>query len=490
MAFKFEIIDNALVVTDTSDSSVAFDKPAGDTYYRTKELDEGVVSLFDTSGVNDASSVIFSKPLSECIDSSDAPFTATSFRAFARPNLGKDSPQESGQIIVTQKNLNDTLGGDIDSSKLYLISGNLDVSGINIEIPESGITILGNGFDISGLSSSSDNYTLFTSPVGGSGNLFMNKLSISISGVNSKVYNLNDSDGSHTIEIGDINFNNCSSLGELNGYRQMLETGTGRFLGTPELTFSGNWNGVRISTSIVRALSNITSLFKNGTSLTFSGRFISDINCDLPSSGALFDFSELNINNDESLIINGAFITRNGVINSDDTTIYPNINNTSVKSLWSDNTGIPNTTKYIKGSISTEVVTNITSTGVYFPLNGTYTINDRSHFDSPVNGQFRLLSGNGSYQISGDYILNSGQNNEVHLRVTKSTDGGVTFPTEINHLTRTINNFAGGRDVGFFPINFIANLKEGDIVRLEVENVTATNNITAEVDSYFIITAV
>ena len=96
MAFKFEIIDNALVVTDTSDSSIPFDKPAGDTYYRTQELDKGIVSLYDTSGVNDASSVIFSKPLSECIDSSDTPFTDISFRDFVHRNLGNNKGGGAG----------------------------------------------------------------------------------------------------------------------------------------------------------------------------------------------------------------------------------------------------------------------------------------------------------------------------------------------------------------------------------------------------------
>ena len=75
------------------------------------------------------------------------------------------------------------------------------------------------------------------------------------------------------------------------------------------------------------------------------------------------------------------------------------------------------------------------------------------------------------------------------MRVTKSTDGGTTWPTEITHVRRQINSLVGGRDVAFFPLNFIATLQEDDRVRIEVENASGTGNVTAELDSYFILTA-
>lgn len=381
------------------------------------------------------------------------------------------------------------LTGDLRSDTLYLVDGAVDVSAINIVVPVGGLSIQGLTFDTSSLVSTSNSHQIFTSPVGGSGNLLIRGLSLTASGTGSSAFALTDNNGNSAVEFTRVNFNGCSSLGYLDGYRQLLEDNTGRFGGSPELEFRNSWNGARITTSIVRGISGITSLFKTGAGLNFSGRFITDINCDLPATGALFDFSDSNITNDESLIVKGAFVTRAGVIDAADSTITPNINNTSVKSLWSDNTGLPNTKKYIRASVTTEVETTISATDTYYPLLGTFTVDKNSHFDMPANGQFRLLSGNGSYQFSGDLTIDGSANNVIDIRVTKSTDGGSTFPTEIFHVSRQINSLVGSRDVAFFPLNFIDNLVDSDIVRLEIENKTSTSNVTVELDSYFIVTA-
>lgn len=393
-------------------------------------------------------------------------------------------------VPVNQTNVAYTLGGEIDSSKVYLIDGVVDLTGIDIEVPVGGLNLVGYTFDTSKLVCNDSNYTMFKSPVGGSGNLLAVDLSLEVTGSNSKVFDLVSATGFEALELNRVNFNNCTSLGELTNYRQYLEDGTGRFGGTPELTFSGTNNGARITTSIVRGIGNMTSLFKTGTGLTFSGRFITDINCNLNTNGALFDFSEVNFINDESLTIKGAFITRNGVVSESDTTIHPNIDQTNVKSLWSENIGIPNTTKYIKSVCTSEVETPILAIDTYYPLLGTLTIERQSHFDMPSNGEFRLLSGNGTYQINGEIDVVGTQGNELHLRIVKSTDGGLTFPTEINHIKRVVNNLAGGRDVAFFSLSFISDLKKNDRIRIEVENKSGTGNVTQELDSYFIITKI
>lgn len=238
-------------------------------------------------------------------------------------------------------------------------------------------------------------------------------------------------------------------------------------------------------------LQNITSLFKTGTSLSFSGRFISGVNCDLPAIGALIDFSDTEIVNDESLILNGAFITRQGVIDATDTSISPNINETNVKCLWSNNTGVPNTQKYLKSTVTTELTTSIVMIDTYYPLAATWNIDaNPSHFDMPANGEFRLLSGNGKYQINGDLEIEGNANDVIDIRVTCSDDDGATWPMIVNHISRQVNSFVGPVDVAFFPINFIATIKKNQRLRLEIENKTAARDVTAQLDSYFIITQV
>jgi hypothetical protein len=280
-------------------------------------------------------------------------------------------------------------------------------------------------------------------------------------------------------------------LGYLDSYRQGLESGTGRFGGSPELEFRNTMvGGYRVDTSIVRSVTVPTALFKAGAGLAYSGRFIIGINADLPATGALIDFAPSNINNDESLQLRGCRITREGVINTADTTIHPNIDENNVQSLWSDNVGVPNTVKYIRSNITAEIEPTISVVDTYYPLAGTFTVQENSHLDMPSNGEFRLLSGNGRYQISGDFVVDGSSNNVLDLRVTKSTDDGVTWPTELFHIRRQVNSLVGGRDVAFFPMSFITSLIEGDRIRLEIENKTNTNNVTVELDSYFIVSQV
>ena len=382
------------------------------------------------------------------------------------------------------------LSGDLDGSVIYFITTSIDMGDQSITVPAGGLNIRGHTFDISKLTTYEDSHTLFVSPSGGSGNLLMTGLAIEVTGTSSQVYDLTAATGSEAVEIADLNYNDCTSLGELTDFRQGLETNTGRFGGTPELTFSGAWDGFRATTAIVRNIDNISALFKTGAGLSFSGRFITDINCDLPANGALIDFSPSEFDSNEGLVLNKCFVTRDGDIDSSDTTIYPNIDNTSVKSNWDDNIGVPNTKKYSKGVCTAEVTTTVSATSTFYPLAGAITIETSSHFDEPSNGQYRLLTGNGAYTMSGDLTLDSNANDQIVVRVTKSTDGGSTFPSEINRVLRTINNLSGPRDVAFVPLNFIATLKAGDRIRIEVSNETGTNNITQELDSYFIVTEI
>ena len=381
--------------------------------------------------------------------------------------------------------------GTVDSTKVYRLDGVVDMGATSIEIPAGGLTIIGDSFDASQLISSSNSYSMFTSPVGGSGNLLIENVGIETSGTSSQVFALTDATGFNAVELNKVNFNNCTSRGYLDGYRQGLENGCGYFGGTPEIEFRNPWvGGYRIDTCIARGMSNFTSLFKAGTGFDFNGRIKLSINLDLPTTGAFIDFSASNILNDESLELSDCRVTRNGVINTSDTTIYPNIDNKSVKCIWSDNVGIPNTTKYIRSAITTEVTTTVSASGTYYPLAGTFTVQENSHFDMPSNGEFRLLSGNGTYQIAGDLPIDGGSNDVIDLRVTKSTDNGVTFPTQLFHIRRQVNSLVGGRDVAFFPINFLATLVEDDRIRLEIENVDDTTDLTAELDSYFIVTGI
>ena len=242
----------------------------------------------------------------------------------------------TNRIVVTQDNYTNTIGGTIDSTKEYFIDGIVDLGATQITVPSTGISIKGYNFDASALISSEDNYSMFVSDVGGSGNVLMSDLYLTASGTNSKVYDLVDATGFHTIEVNVINYIGCTSLGVIDNYRQGLEAGTGRFGGTPQLELKGVWvGGYFIDTSIVRSLSDGSySLFKAGVGFLMSSRFRSNMNIDLPASASFCDFAPSNFVNPSTLQITNMIMTRAGVADATDLNYFPNIDQTDIASAW------------------------------------------------------------------------------------------------------------------------------------------------------------
>ena len=157
-----------------------------------------------------------------------------------------------------------------------------------ITVPTTGLFLKGYNFESSGLISSADNYTMFISesPFIGSGGVLGTDYYVSVTGANSKVYELYDATGFNAFEFTRINYIDCTSLGDIYDYRQGLEIGTGRFGGSPSLTLHGLWRGgYRVTTSIVRSLAGTMTepLFKEGTLFQMNSRFLTDINVDLPT---------------------------------------------------------------------------------------------------------------------------------------------------------------------------------------------------------------
>ncbi len=87
MAKKFEIVNNALQITDTVTTEVLLYLPARDAWFNENKLDNDIVSIYGVNG--HAERKVFD--LSECTDSNDVSFTKDTFRTFASTNLGKSS---------------------------------------------------------------------------------------------------------------------------------------------------------------------------------------------------------------------------------------------------------------------------------------------------------------------------------------------------------------------------------------------------------------
>lgn len=383
------------------------------------------------------------------------------------------------------------LAGTLDSNKEYFIDGVVDMGSQSIEVPQGGLNLSGYNFDISKLISSAAGYTMFTSPAGGSGNVLGKDYAIEVTGAGSQVYNLVSDTGNEAFEFARINYNDCSSLGVIDNYRQGLETGSGRFGGKPELTLSGVWSGgYFIDTSIVRGMvDGAYSLFKAGTGFTMASRFRSNMNLDLPASASFFDFSPSNFLSPSTLQIDGAIVTRGGVFNATDSNITPNITEADLASNWMGNNGMPNTFEGGSIGVTTEKATlnSGVSAGVFLDIDATlWTSADLQHFDNPTGGQLRHLGNTPrEYKVFADFAIDSTANNVLTLRVVKWDDSASSFVTVLDQ-SRQVNNLVGGRDVAFFNININTELDQNDYIKLQVAN-DNTNDTTAEVDSYYVV---
>ena len=391
------------------------------------------------------------------------------------------------KVIVKQAS---DLSGVLDSTKQYFIDGIIDMGSQSIEIPQGGLTLSGYSFDLSKLTSSVAAYTMFTSPVGGSGNMLGMDYAIEVTGAGSQVYNLVSDTGFEAFEFTRINYNNCSSLGVIDNYRQGLEIGTGRFGGTPELTLAGVWvGGYFIDTSIVRGLTDgAYSLFSAGAGFVMNSRFRSNQNIDLPASASFFDFAPANFVNPSTVQITAAIVTRSGSFDATDPNITPNMVQGDLVSDWTGNNGMPNTFEGGAVGVTTEAATTINTIGVFEDINATlWTAADLQHFDNPTGNQLRHLGNTPrEFKVIASFTMDSTANNVLTLRISKF-DSSATSTSTILEQTRQVNALVGGRDVAFFDININLELDQNDYVFLEVANQTATNDVTAEVDSYYIV---
>lgn len=504
MAYKFEIQNGAVKVTDTVSSEVLIFQPARDTWFIEENLDSNLVKLYGTTGTNEDNINRYNRsdssfngfPLAECVNSLDVVFTQDTFRAFCAENLafssggGASLTTLSNRIIVNQDNVASTLGGTIDSTKEYFIDGIIDLGTTQITVPPTGLQLKGYSFDVSGLTSSEDNYTMFISEsiAIGSGNVLGADYYISVTGAGSKVYEIYDATGFNAFEFQRINYINCTSLGDIYDYRQGLESGTGRFGGSPSLTLHGLWRGgYRITTSIVRSLSGLmtASLFNEGTLFQMNSRFLTDINCDLPTLAAFCDFQTSNFPNPSTIQVRGAIFSRDGGFDANDSNIFPNLSASDLPCDWDGNIGIQNT--FVGGGLNNtaEVTTTIVTQNVAVDLAGTFGTIDLQHFDSPANGQLRHIGINPrEYVVSFDFILDGTQNSEYEIFLLKS-DGG-TPSVEFRQI-RVINNLQGGRDVAYYNGQTSVVLDQNEYLFWQVANITGTQNCTLEVDSSWVV---
>jgi hypothetical protein len=414
--------------------------------------------------------------------------TASAGQVYRADGVGSGSweaDEAVNRVYVTQAS---DLAGTLDSTVEYFIDGIVDMGSQTITVPVGGLSLSGYNFDISKLVSSAAGYTMFVSAGGGSGNLLGKDYGIEVTGTGSQVYNLTSATGFDAFEFARINYNDCTSLGTITGYRQGLESGTGRFGGSPTLTLAGTWlGGYFIETSIVRSLDAgmTTPLFAAGAAFVMNSRFRSNQNIDLPPSAAFLDFASSNFPNASTLQLQGCIVTRGGLSDATDSNITPNVGANELASSWSFNQGMPNT--YVGGtnSISVASATTVSATSTFYDLAGTWAPSDLQHFDEPAGGQLRHLGDNPrEFRLVGSIVIEGPANDDVAVKVVKWDESAAGF-VDVYTQTREINNLVGGTNRGFYSIAINLTLDKDDYVKLQVSNDSTTGNLTGLTDSFF-----
>jgi hypothetical protein len=139
-------------------------------------------------------------------------------------------------------------------------------------------------------------------------------------------------------------------------------------------------------------------------------------------------------------------------------------------------------------NIASTATTTISSANAFVDLTaGTWTASDLQHFDSPAAGQLRNLGNTPiEYKVVVAVAAESSANNIITVRVTKWDSSASAFVT-VKDQSRQVNDSLGGIDLAFFTVSAKVKLDQNDYIKLQVANTSGTANVTAQVDSFFII---
>lgn len=385
-------------------------------------------------------------------------------------------------VVHEMTDFGEIINGRVKPSSdiLYMLDGEIDTGGVSIEVQAGGFSLAGlsGGRDVMGLFCSEDNYTMFVSPSGGySGDVVIESCTLTVTGLNSEIFNLDNDNNSNALNITGINFGSgTTSLGTLTDYRQLLFNNVG-FIGIKDgLTFAGTWAGITVTTSIAVALPASTTLFKAGTGFTV-GNVSSSINfLSVQPSSILFDFAPSNIVNSASFALDGV---RSGADNA-----VPNTPSSSVKARFRNCLGIRNTYIGGKWTITSAAATTISSAGTFYKLAGTTTYSGLQHFSQTTDNAF-VYDGDQEIDVLVDCNIGcSGTaNNQVKIKIKQWKDSASAYVDISTTPEQTMNGGSLGTRAENISLSGIATLNKNDRIEIWITNITAPMDVTAIVDS-------
>ena len=398
---------------------------------------------------------------------------------------GKDARQFQGMIatgptagisrsvvLVTDAS---QLAGNLDSTKLYLLDGQIDLREVSIIVPPGGLSMAGQGFGVSGLISTSDNYSMFVRNGTYTGDLILTSMDITCTGIGSKVFDLDNQENLGTFNFNSVNFIQCTSLGIVANYRQGLATGVAWIRCLDGLTMAGNWlGGFAVVDSVVVGNTLTGVLFRAGLGLLIAGSFRSNINIlALSSVGGLFcDFAPANI------VLDGGFAL-SGVRARVNTNTVPNMPASSTKAFIRDCVGISDT---YPGGVLTPVADSeiiITDANTLFQITGAMTLSEAYWFSlANTNGLQANSTKYTEVNCVGIMSFSGSNGREMGVQLRKYDNSTASYINIGPSYRITLNGGGAGTRAENISFKATTNLEAGDRVEVWIENFTDASNIT------------
>lgn len=398
-----------------------------------------------------------------------------------RPKFQK-GPDFKTLVAVTNKF--QLSGVNLRSDVVYVIDGFIDMESGQIVVPQGGLTIHGLDNIPSRLFSSVNNYTMFIDDGVFAGSLVIRGLSVRVTGTGSQVFDLDNDENGGIITISDTNFTDCTSIGELTSYTQLLLSEFAAVACLDGFTFSGTWRGgIAVFTTIIDPSGTpFTGTFlKAGTALVINGSVVSNMNAVLiADAGEICDFSPSNITNDVGFLMAGVRTNPNSVS-------FPNMPPSSVKARFANCSGTQNT--YVGGQwkVTSTAVTALgsESAGTFLKMAGTTTYADLQWFSGAASNAITYI-GSQSISVKAEFDMGlTGTNNDVvKFRIRhwdNSASSYIDIFTSGGDTMNAGNRVEGGSGHGF------ADMDTSDRIEIWLSSSTA-KDVTASLDGMLSVT--
>lgn len=399
---------------------------------------------------------------------------------FTRMGTGGGGGQFESIVIVK---LSGQLAGVLDSDKLYLIDGHIDMNDQEIIVPIGGLNIAGTDLNTASLYSSLDGHTLFNCDQAvGCGDLYLTKIGLKADGVGARIFHLDNKEAGGRIGWRSVNFNDCTSLGTITNYNQALAQNIGWVDCVDGLTVDGTWGGGwAVLNSIILGGPFTGTLFKAGSTLSIGGSFRSNINLLQldESAGTFCDFAPANI------VLDAGFTLSNVRVKPSADPL-PNMPATSVKALIKDCAGLANTYQggVVTPNADSEIV--ITTQDVLVQITGAVTLSD-AYWVSVGNTNGIQSDSSLEVQAHCDGILSFAGTSgaEIGIQLRQYVAASSSY---VNVGPEYLVSIFGGVVYSLASnVVFAANvtLQQDDRVEVWVKNKSSTDNITLKSGGQF-----